>query len=157
MTDPLPFWPPWRTQRAGSRLGIQRTLAALFHHVGLVTLNGFFVATEFAIVKVRASQLRGPQGPRGSRGAKCGAPARESSSMPTLSATQLGITLASLGLGWVGEPYFAALLQPLFFKIGITSETAIHTLSVVLAFAAITSCTSSSGNWCPSLLPSASR
>ena len=75
------------------------------------SLNGFFVATEFAIVKVRPTRLR-----RWSRRASPGA--ADALQMVEqldayLSATQFGITLASLGLGWVGEPAFAHLLEPL--------------------------------------------
>jgi len=76
----------------------------------LVLLNGFFVAAEFALVKIRDTQLeslvaKGHRGARVTRGIVHNLDA-------ALSATQLGITLASLGLGWVGKPVFAALLAP---------------------------------------------
>ncbi|MBM2846728.1 MAG: hypothetical protein HW407_2040, partial [Bacteroidetes bacterium] len=84
----------------------------------LVFLNGFFVAAEFAIVKVRATQIE-PLARTGHRRA------RIAQNVIThldayLSATQLGITLTSLGLGWIGEPVVAHSLQPLFIWAGIT-------------------------------------
>jgi CBS domain containing-hemolysin-like protein len=78
----------------------------------LVGLNGFFVATEFALVKVRATQLE-PFAAQGHKRAKMALHlARHLDEY--LSACQLGITLASLGLGWIGEPVFADLLAPVF-------------------------------------------
>src|SRR5690606_28057140 len=68
----------------------------------LVFLNGFFVAAEFAIVKVRETQLQ-PLIVRGHRRAKVACRLLRNLDA-ALSATQLGITLASLGLGWAGEP-----------------------------------------------------
>src|SRR6185503_11087486 len=76
----------------------------------LVLLNGFFVAAEFALVKVRDTQLT-PLIQRGHRRAKVAQLILQKLDA-FLSATQLGITLASLGLGWVGEPVFTALLSP---------------------------------------------
>src|SRR6185369_16498152 len=55
-----------------------------------------------------------------------------------LSATQLGITLASLGLGWIGEPAFAHLVRSPLEMIGVWSETVVHSVSLTLAFAVIT-------------------
>jgi len=102
----------------------------------LVLLNGFFVAAEFALVKVRASQLEAlvDQGARGARTAKHAVENLDA----YLSASQLGITLASLGLGWLGEPFVAALIEPLFLKAGITSPAVIHTVSFAVAFTVIT-------------------
>src|SRR5580765_4851614 len=76
----------------------------------LVALNGFFVAAEFALVKVRDTQLQ-TLAEKGHRGA---AIARQivGNLDAALSATQLGITIASRGLGWVGKPVFASLLAP---------------------------------------------
>jgi CBS domain containing-hemolysin-like protein len=104
--------------------------------LALVLLNGFFVASEFALVKVRASQLEAlvDQGVRGARTARHAAQHLDA----YLSATQLGITLASLGLGWLGEPFLAAMLEPFFVKVGITSVTVIHTISFGIAFTLIT-------------------
>lgn len=102
----------------------------------LVLLNGFFVASEFAIVKVRGSQLEALE----EEGETRAAFARHVTAHldAYLSATQLGITLASLALGWVGEPFLARMLQPVFFLAGIESIRSIRTVSVALAFSAIT-------------------
>lgn len=104
--------------------------------VFLVFLNGFFVAAEFAIVKIRDTQLT-PLVNKGHRRAKI---ARRivGNLDAALSATQLGITLASLGLGWVGEPAFAKLLEPLSKALGIDSPDLRHTFSFVVAFSVIT-------------------
>ena len=102
----------------------------------LVFLNGFFVAAEFALVKVRGSQLEALQA-EGNRGA--GTARQIVGKLDAyLSACQLGITLASLGLGWVGEPFLARLLQPFFALISVTSPAAIKAISFALAFSAIT-------------------
>src|SRR4051812_47246150 len=76
----------------------------------LVLLNGFFVAAEFALVKIRDTQLE-PLIRAGHRGAMVTRKIIENLDA-SLSACQLGITLASLALGWVGEPVFTALLAP---------------------------------------------
>lgn len=104
--------------------------------MGLVLLNGFFVAAEFALVKVRASQLEALE----SEGNRAAGVARKAVGQldAYLSATQLGITLASLGLGWVGEPYLAKMVQPFFFKLGVESEAIIRTSSFIVAFSVIT-------------------
>src|SRR5258708_8817482 len=87
--------------------------------LALVLLNGFFVASEFALVKVRSSQLDALE----DEGNKRAAFVRHviSNLDAYLSATQLGITLSSLGLGWIGEPYVARLLQPLLLRVGVSS------------------------------------
>lgn len=102
----------------------------------LVGLNGFFVAAEFALVKVRRSRLadlRKAKRPMASVAVwltdRMGA---------SLTACQMGITLASLGLGWIGEPAVAHLLRPLLFSLGIASEAWLHGLAFVIAFSAIT-------------------
>ena len=104
--------------------------------LGLVLMNGFFVAGEFAIVKVRASQLEAllKQGDRRAE------PTRKviENLDAYLSATQLGVTLASLGLGWVGEPFVARMVEPLFALVGVASPAVVHTVSFVLAFTVIT-------------------
>ncbi|HYJ04822.1 MAG TPA: hemolysin family protein [Chthoniobacterales bacterium] len=102
----------------------------------LVLLNGFFVACEFAIVKVRPSQLDALI----AGGIKPAKLARHIAARldAYLSATQLGITLASLALGWLGEPFLARMLEPFFALAGVTSPAIIHTISFALAFAAIT-------------------
>lgn len=103
----------------------------------LVLLNGFFVASEFALVKVRQTQLVQLQ----SEGNKRARHALKINSKldAYLSATQLGITLASLGLGWVGEPAIADLIVvPAMYQIGVFDETVIHTISYIIAFGVIT-------------------
>lgn len=102
----------------------------------LVFLNGFFVAAEFAIVKVRATQIE-PLAKKGSKRA------RIAQDVIThldayLSATQLGITLTSLGLGWMGEPFVAHMLEPLLVSLGVTNPTVITTLSFAIGFGIIT-------------------
>jgi len=100
----------------------------------LVFLNGFFVATEFALVKVRATRLA-ELAKKGNRSAKL-AEGLVHRLDAYLSATQLGITLASLGLGWVGEPAFAHLFQPFFD--GFLRDAVAHTASLTTAFVLIT-------------------
>src|SRR3990172_8503621 len=90
----------------------------------LVLLNGFFVATEFALVKVRQTQLE-PMAGRNHK--RAGMALQLTKHLDAyLSACQLGITLASLGLGWIGEPIFADLLQPVFLVFNVESETLRH-------------------------------
>lgn len=102
----------------------------------LVLLNGFFVAAEFALVKLRPTQL-GPDLRDGDRRAKV-AKHMLGHLDAYLSATQLGITLASLGLGWIGEPAFAWVLTPLVSKIPGATATLIHSISLGAAFLVIT-------------------
>jgi CBS domain containing-hemolysin-like protein len=103
---------------------------------GLVLLNAFFVAAEFALVKVRATRLE----TLARKGNLLAASARRAVERldAYLSATQLGITLASLGLGWIGEPAFAAVLAWPLALVGIGSEAAVRSVSVAAAFATIT-------------------
>ena len=102
----------------------------------LVALNGFFVAAEFALVKVRGTQLQ-PLVYEGQRRAKV-AHYILNNLDAFLSACQLGITLASLALGWIGEPIFETLLQPIFHWLAIESETAKSTISFGFGFSVIT-------------------
>ncbi len=104
--------------------------------VALVMLNGFFVAAEFALVKIRDTQLE-PLIHEGRRRARI---ARHVITHLDryLSAAQLGITLASLGLGWVGEPIFSALLKPVMDWLHIESVVVQHRIAVVVGFSAIT-------------------
>src|SRR5256885_13602901 len=104
--------------------------------LGLVALNGFFVAAEFALVKIRETQLD-PLVGRGHRRAKV---ARHiiANLNSFLSATQLGITIASLGVGWAGEPIFTALLSPLLVSLHVGSEAMRHSISVAIGVSALT-------------------
>ena len=102
----------------------------------LVILNGFFVAAEFAMVKVRSSRIE-TLVLEGNLRAKFAQ--RLTKNLDAyLSACQLGITLASLGLGWVGEPAVASIIAPLLLAFGLSHEI-IETISFVIAFSVITS------------------
>lgn len=101
----------------------------------LVALNGFFVALEFSLVKLRQTRIKAIEQTKGWRGRILGTVHRKLDAY--LSACQLGITLASLGLGWIGEPAFANLLDPLFEKTGISSPEIIHSISFAFAFCTI--------------------
>jgi len=101
----------------------------------LVLLNGFFVAAEFALVKIRKTQLDTLVA-KGHKRARM--VLRLLSNLDaSLSASQLGITLASLGLGWVGEPVFFALLAPVLKALHIQSAQAVHTISFVVGFGSV--------------------
>ena len=102
----------------------------------LVTLNGFFVACEFAIVKVRASQLDALV-EEGNLRANFVKHVRTHLDA-YLSATQLGVTLASLALGWIGEQFLAHIFEPLFAVVNIHSHAFVTSVSVTLAFIGIT-------------------
>jgi CBS domain containing-hemolysin-like protein len=104
--------------------------------LGLIALNGFFVAAEFALVKLRATQLDTLVA-RGHRRARV-ARSIITNLNSFLSATQLGITMASLGLGWVGQPVFVALLSPLLVSLHVESETVRHSISFAIGFSALT-------------------
>ena len=101
----------------------------------LIAMNGFFVAAEFACVKIRPSRLETliQEGSRQAKYAKKLTDHLDAS----LSVTQLGITLASLGLGWVGEPAVATLILPITHAIGLDYVIG-HTISLALAFSIIT-------------------
>ena len=102
----------------------------------LLALNGFFVAAEFALVKMRSSRVD----------TLVGENIRFSKTLlwhtdrldASLAACQLGITLASLGLGWIGEPALAGLLERPFHYIGLGSPVVIHTVSFIIAFSLFT-------------------
>lgn len=102
----------------------------------LVLLNGFFVAAEFALVKIRETQLD-PLVAKNHRRAKI---ARWiiNNLDTSLSAAQLGITLASLVLGWIGEPVFADLLRPVFGWLYVDSHAVRHGISFVVGLSVIT-------------------
>jgi len=103
-------------------------LFALF----LVLLNGFFVAAEFAMVKLRATKVEAIAKQHGWRGHILRKVHNQLDAY--LSACQLGITLASLGLGWVGEPAFAHLLEPLLAAVGVQSQAVVHGVAFFTAF-----------------------
>jgi CBS domain containing-hemolysin-like protein len=107
----------------------------LFITVCLILANAFFVAAEFAIVKVRSRHIEDL--------ARRGSPlARFASKVisnldASLAAAQLGVTFASLGLGWIGEPAVAYLVEPLVGLVGVSSPGVVHSLSFAVAFALI--------------------
>jgi CBS domain containing-hemolysin-like protein len=101
-----------------------------------VGLNGFFVACEFAIVKVRASQLDALI-EEGNARAKMVKHVRGHLDA-YLSATQLGITLASLALGWVGEQFLEEMIEPVFALMGVHSHAVVTAISITIAFIGIT-------------------
>ncbi len=101
----------------------------------LVVLNGFFVAAEFGIVALRPTRVRAIARTFGLRGRILGKVHEQLDAY--LSACQLGITLASLGLGWVGEPAFATLLEPMLAMLGVESPKLVHGISFAMAFATI--------------------
>jgi putative hemolysin len=102
----------------------------------LVLTNAYFVATEFALVAVRRSQLK-LWVAAGRTGASAAARAVEHLD-DAIAATQLGITVASIGLGWIGEPALARLLEPALDAAGLGRAAYVHTAAVTVAFASIT-------------------
>src|SRR5438132_7312817 len=121
---------------------VDLTVTAVFWRmaglVALVFANGFFVAAEFSIVTVRKTRVDQliAEGHRGARAV------RRAVSSPDrfIAATQLGITMASLGLGWIGEPVLAAMIHPLFSKLPpLLSDATAHSIAVGIAFVVITS------------------
>ena len=103
----------------------------------LVATNGFFVGAEFALVSVRRARIES----RAAAGSKNAQAALHLLNNPTvfISAVQLGITLASLALGWIGEPTIAALLHPLAERIASEGRAGYvtHLLAIIIAFSAI--------------------
>lgn len=118
-------------------LDLTYTSGMILLAIFLVILNGFFVAAEFALVKIRPSQIN--------KMVTEGLPFASTAKWlmdrldHSLSACQLGITMASLALGYVGEPAFAHLVAPVFRWMGVTSETVIHVFAFIIAFSIITS------------------
>jgi CBS domain containing-hemolysin-like protein len=111
-------------------LSVGRVLAALF----LVVLNGFFVASEFAFVRVRSTSVE-----QLAEEGRTGAGALEDVMAHLddyLAATQLGITIASLGLGWIGEPAVAALIEPVLAPV--LPPGTIHLVAFAIGFSFIT-------------------
>ena len=97
----------------------------------LLLANGFFVAAEFALVKAKGTRLAA-EAATGRVAARLTV-AMQNKTEPYLAACQLGITMASLGLGWIGEPAVAALLEPVLSMWDL-SEAAIHQIAFVVGF-----------------------
>jgi CBS domain containing-hemolysin-like protein len=106
-------------------------LAVLF-----VLLNGFFVLAEFALVKVRATRIEELARQKNRRALVAREMVLHLDNY--LAATQLGITVASLGLGWIGEPAFAGIIESIIGKHGWWSTAVSHTIATVIAFLIIT-------------------
>jgi CBS domain containing-hemolysin-like protein len=108
----------------------------LFVALVLVALNGFFVAAEFALVRVRESRIVQLEQEGSARASVVHNALRDLDAY--LSVCQVGITVASLGLGWVGEPAVSELIAPVLEQIGITNERVVSIIAVALGFAVIT-------------------
>ena len=104
----------------------------------LVATNGFFVASEFALVSVRRARLEA----RAAAGSKNARAALRLLDNPTIfiSAVQFGITLASLALGWIGEPTVARLLEPIASAVASEGRAGYvaHLMAIIIAFSVIT-------------------
>jgi CBS domain containing-hemolysin-like protein len=110
-------------------------LVGLLLGLALVALNGFFVAAEFALAKVRPTQVDTAVRAGDGRARVARHMLRHLDAY--LSATQLGITLASIALGWVGEPAFAWLIEPWVARLPGASPALLHSLSLTAAFATV--------------------
>jgi CBS domain containing-hemolysin-like protein len=109
---------------------------SLFLALVLVGLNAFFVAAEFALVRVRDSRIQQLEQEGSARAGVVRDALRDLDAY--LSVCQVGITMASLGLGWVGEPAVAHLIEPVLEAANVTSERAVSIIAFVLGFAIIT-------------------
>src|SRR5688500_13616157 len=115
-------------------LDVSIRLAAV---LALVLANGFFVAAEFAIISVRKTRIDQLL----AEGSRMARPVRRALQNPDqfIAATQLGITMASLGLGWIGESALASLLEPAL--VGLPAPISVataQTISFAIAFTIIT-------------------
>src|ERR1043165_9454253 len=116
----------------------------------LVLMNGFFVAAEYSFVRVRGTQL--DELARTGDG-RARLAARISDDIePYISTVQLGVTLASLGVGLLGEPTVARLIEPIFGGLRAVSEVAFEVLSFLIAFALVTYVTVVLGELAPKYL-----
>lgn len=116
--------------------GLEWNVLGLVAVAVVVLVNAYFVAAEFALVAVRRSQVRlwHAEGRTGAASALRAIERLDDS----IAATQLGITLASIGLGFLGEPAVAAMLAPMLDAAGVDSWMAVHSAALVLAFAIVT-------------------
>lgn len=116
--------------------GPAHSTIALLGIIVLLGVNGFFVLAEFALVRIRKTRLE-ELVQRGDGRAKL-ALKMVSRIDSYLSAVQLGVTLASLGMGWLGEPAVAAWIEPLVFRYFPGSNLLLHTVSLLLSFGVVT-------------------
>src|SRR5437870_3672322 len=105
--------------------------------LAFIIANGVFVAAEFAIIKVRSTQLAELAAAGSSRARMARRITKKLDAY--LSATQFGVTLASLALGWIGEPAFEKLIEPSVSMFGAYSPAIAHSISAILAFLMISS------------------
>lgn len=131
----LAFSPDGHAAASTDQLSTTAKLISLLIALFLVVINGFFVAAEFALVKVRPTQI--DKMVREKRPFATTAQWLTGRLDNALAACQLGITMASLALGWVGEPAFASLIEPIFKYLGL-GETALHIVAFIFAFSTIT-------------------
>ena len=144
MDDPASFILLFFAEPAAAEsFSVTYTILNLLLVIFLVLANGFFVAAEFALVAVRKSRIEALVKEGSAKAERLMGLLNNLNAY--ISATQLGITLASLGLGWVGEPAVAVLLEPLLISLGeatgltfLTSGAVLHTISFAIAFSIIT-------------------
>jgi CBS domain containing-hemolysin-like protein len=108
--------------------------AAVLVAVALLAANAFFVGAEFALISARRTQIE-PRAAEGSRAARSTLRAMEQVSL-VMAGAQLGITMASLGLGAIGEPAVAHLLEPVFHVVGVP-DGLLHPVSFVVALTVV--------------------
>ena len=112
------------------------SVLGLFAVFALLMTNAYFVATEFALVAVRRTQVQLWLA-EGRRGAVAAAAAVRNLD-DAIAATQVGITLASIGLGFVGEPALAHLIEPVLTRVGLGSPAVLHSVALVISFSIVT-------------------
>src|SRR4030095_6276432 len=138
MDDPASYFLAFLVDGAQHSNSLLKVLLKLFAVLFFVAANGFFVGAGFALVAVRRPRLEA----RAAAGSSRAQAALRLLSDPTsfISATQLGITIASLALGWIGEPTVASLLEPIAFAVASEGRAGYvaHLLAIIVAFAAIT-------------------
>ncbi len=138
MDDPSSYVLTLLADAGQHSITLTNVLAKLFAILFFVTANGFFVGAEFALVSVRRTRLE----TRFAAGSQRASAALRLINDPSffISATQLGVTIASLALGWIGEPTLAALLEPIGAAIAPAGKATYvaHILAIAVAFMAIT-------------------
>src|SRR5882762_6406135 len=138
MDDPASYFLPSLIDSALHSNTLLKILAKLCAVLLFVGANAFFVGAEFALVSVRRPRLEA----RAAAGSGRAQAALRLLADPTsfISATQLGITIASLSLGWIGEPTIASILEPISLRIASVGRAGYiaHLLAIIIAFAAIT-------------------
>jgi CBS domain containing-hemolysin-like protein len=138
MDDPASYFLASLIDSAQPSHSLVKDLAKLLAVLFFVGANAFFVGAEFALVSVRRPRLE----TRAAAGSRPAQAAMRLLADPTsfISATQLGITIASLALGWIGEPTVASILEPLAARIASAGRAGYiaHLMAIIIAFAAIT-------------------